>query len=202
MAALAGIYNDLDVNDEYYAEEYEYCNSMWGEVWRILDDVMLACSNSHMYAFLDANYFGGLLEENYRFEGGYTPDDRLVELQTKEGELLNDYRKLLIEIYSSDSYDIYEEYNEPVAEIYIELVKLRRAIAEETGYDSYIEYAYDGFGRDYMPEDLDEYKAAVKQKLVPLYKELSAAGAFDNIFYDLHGIRVYEVYEKQRSLRY
>ena len=186
MAALAGIYNDLDVNDEYYAEEYEYCNSMWGEVWRILDDVMLACSNSHMYAFLDANYFGGLLEENYRFEGGYTPDDRLVELQTKEGELLNDYRKLLIEIYSSDSYDIYEEYNEPVAEIYIELVKLRRAIAEETGYDSYIEYAYDGFGRDYMPEDLDEYKAAVKQKLVPLYKELSAAGAFDNIFYDLH----------------
>ena len=185
MAALAGIYNDLDVNDEYYAEEYEYCNSMWGEVWRILDDVMLACSNSHMYAFLDANYFGGLLEENYRFEGGYTPDDRLVELQTKEGELLNDYRKLLIEIYSSDSYDIYEEYNEPVAEIYIELVKLRRAIAEETGYDSYIEYAYDGFGRDYMPEDLDEYKAAVKQKLVPLYKELSAAGAFDNMYYDL-----------------
>lgn len=185
MAALACIYNDLDVNDEYYAGENDYCNSMWGEVWRILDDVMLACYNSHMYAFLDANYFGGLLEENYSFEDGYTPDDELVELQTKESELLNDYRKLLIEIYASDSYDIYEEYNEPVAEIYIELVKLRRAIAEKTGYDSYIEYAYDGFGRDYAPEDLDEYKAAVKSKLVPLYKELSAAGAFDNMYYDL-----------------
>ena len=64
-------------------------------------------------------------------------------------------------------------------------MKLRRAIAEETGYDSYIEYAYDGFGREYEPEDLDEYTAAVKQKLVPLYKELSAAGAFDNMYYDL-----------------
>ena len=185
MAALACIYNDLDVNDEYYSEEYDYCNSMWGEVWRIFDDVMLVCSNSNMYAFLDANYFGGLLEENYSANDGYIPDDRLVELQTKESELLNDYHKLLIELCASDSYDVYEEYNEPVAEIYIELVKLRRAIAEETGYDSYIEYAYDGFGREYEPEDLDEYTAAVKQKLVPLYKELSAAGAFDNMYYDL-----------------
>ena len=45
MTVLAGIYNDLDVNNEYYAEEYSYCSSMWGEVLRIFDDVMLACSN-------------------------------------------------------------------------------------------------------------------------------------------------------------
>lgn len=185
MTVLAGIYNDLDVNNEYYAEEYSYCNSMWGEVLRIFDDVMLACSNSHMYAFLDANYFGGFLEENYGLEDGYIPDDELVELQTKESELLNDYRRLLIDFYASDSYDIYEEYNEPVAEIYIELVKLRRAIAEEMGYDSYIEYAYTCFGREYEPDDLDGYTAAVKQKLVPLYKDLSEAGTFDDMYYEL-----------------
>lgn len=185
MTVLAGIYNDLDVNNEYYAEEYSYCSSMWGEVLRIFDDVMLACSNSHMYAFLDANYFGGFLEENYSYEDGYIPDDELVELQTKESKLLNDYRRLLIDLYASDSYDIYEEYNGPVAEIYIELVKLRRAIAEFIGYDSYIEYAYDGFGREYEPDDLDEYTDAVKQKLVPLYKELSGAGTFDDMYYEL-----------------
>ena len=185
MTVLAGIYNDLDVNNEYYAEEYSYCSSMWGEVLRIFDDVMLACSNSHMYAFLDANYFGGFLEENYSYEDGYIPDDELVELQTKESELLYDYRKLINEIYASESYDIYEELSESAAGIYIELVKLRRGIAEKSGYDSYIDYAYDNFGREYGPDDLDEYAAAVKQKLVPLYKELSAAGAFDNMYYDL-----------------
>lgn len=185
MATLACIYYDLDVNDEYYAEEYSYCNSMWGEVWRIFDDTMLACSNSHMCAFLDANYFGGLLEDSYSIEGGYVPDDELVELQTKESELLYDYRKLINDIYASESYDIYEELSESAAGIYIELVKLRRGIAEKSGYDSYIDYAYDNFGREYGPDDLDEYAAAVKQKLVPLYKELSAAGAFDNMYYDL-----------------
>lgn len=188
MDVLAGIYNDLDVNDEYYAEECSYCSSMWGEVLRLYDDVMLACSNSHMCAFLDANYFGGILEDSYSAYDGYTPDDELVELQTRESELLTDYRSLLIDLYASDSYDIYEEYNEPVAGIYIKLVKLRRAIAEETGYDSYIEYAYDNFGREYEPDDLEEYISEAKKQLVPLYKELRNAGAFNNMYYSLREI--------------
>ena len=187
MAVLSRIYCDLDVNDEYYAGEYSYCSNMCGEVLRLYDDVMLACAGSHMYPFLDSKYFDGMLLENYYASGedGYIPDDELVELQTKESELLNDYRRLLIDFYASDSYYKYEEYNGPAAEIYIELVKLRRAIAEEMGYDSYIEYAYDGFGREYEPDDLVEYTAAVKQKLVPLYKELSGADAFDDMYYEL-----------------
>ncbi len=185
MTSLAGIRSDLDVNDEYYSEEYSYCGSIWGEVSRVFDDVMIACSNSHMSSFLDSNYFGGFLEDNYNVEGGYTPDDELVALQTRESELQSDYRKLLIKINASDSYDIYEECNEAVAEIYIELVKLRHDIAEKTGYNSYAEYAYDSFGREYEPDELEEYITAIKSELIPLYKELSAEGAFDGMYYDL-----------------
>lgn len=188
MLVLASIYNDLDVSDEFYADEYVYCSVMWGKVQSFFEDVLMVCYNSHMSAFLDANYFNGYLDESYGNEDGFAADGRLVELQERESELLNDYRGFLLEINASDSYDVYEEYNESVAEIYIELIKLRREIAEEMGYESYIEYAYDGLGREYEPEELEEYTAAVKAKLVPLYKELNEKGAFYYMYYDLREV--------------
>ena len=54
--------------------------------------------------------------------------------------------------YVSDKLD--EAMNEAVGETFRELIQVRTEIAEEAGYDSYIDYAYSCYNRDYRPKDV------------------------------------------------
>lgn len=169
MYTLAEIRSDIDTSDEYYAEEYDYCCEADAAVTSLFDEVMVACVESDLKGRLDYEYFDGMLEANYSglYENGM---EKLTELYEQESELLIDYRDALIELYSyEDTNEAYKACNEEMAQIYIDLVKLRHAEAREIGYDSYVEYAYDGFGRGYTADDLRDYLAAVKDELIPLY---------------------------------
>lgn len=169
MYTLAEIRSDLDTSDEYYEEEYEYCREADAAVSSLFDEVMLACVNSDLKDRLDHEYFNGMLEANYSglYENG---TEKLTELYEQESELLIDYRDALIELNSyEDTDEAYKTCNGKMAQIYIDLVKLRHAKAKEIGYDSYADYAYDGFGRSYTADDLRDYIAAIKDKLIPLY---------------------------------
>lgn len=185
MSTLAELRSDLDTSDEYYAEEYEYCMDADAEVSALFDELMLACTDSDLKDELDNHYFGGMLESNYA--GWYGNGmEKLLELYAQEAELLGDYREKLIEFYSvEDVEEAYRTYNPEIAQIYIDLIKVRKDIAAEVGYDSYEELAYADFGREYTPDDLEDYLAAIEEYIIPLFFAADEKGiletAYDNL---------------------
>lgn len=196
MSNLALIRSNLDTSDEYYADEDAWCSSQSGEVERILDDLLRYCAKSDIADELDEEYFDGYLAENYGDDsiGEYT--DEIVELYEQESELQTRYYELSTEMseVSIRDTDKWDEFNAEAAEIYIDLIKVHRQLADEFGYESYYEMAYEDFGRDYSAEDTEDYVNAIKKYMVPLYK----AAIEDGSLYDRYDIGTMR---PQRSFR-
>ena len=63
-----------------------------------------------------------------------------------------------------------DAFPEAAAELYLRLTALRRAQAEEAGFDSYAEYAYQAhYAREYGPGDIARLRETVRERLAPLY---------------------------------
>lgn len=188
MQTLAGIRSDIDTSDEYYAEEYEFCCNTEVELSNTFDELMTACADSALAEKLDEEYFLGMLAE--RYSADYTENlEEIFKLYEEENRLLGEYRAAMVEFYAEDEPDAaYGEYNPEVCGIYIELVKLRNAMAQLMGYDSYEELAYADYGREYTPDDLREYFAAVREYILPLYKKALEDGAIDRAYENVYSI--------------
>ena len=63
-------------------------------------------------------------------------------------------------------------YNEQAGAIYLDLIQTRNEIAQTLGFESYVEYAYATYERDYTPEDALALAETVKRELVPVFTEL------------------------------
>jgi len=123
-------------------------------------------------------------------------DDQLLEISKQASEKVQRYNELTLAqlsvtvdgaVYTMDSLDEIEdedlywevasalakEENAQLAPILIDLIDLYNQSAELSGYDSYAELAYEGFGRDYTPEDAQALHAAVKESIVPLYQAMA-----------------------------
>ena len=72
-----------------------------------------------------------------------------------------------------------ERRTELAKSIFVELVRTRRLIADEMGYDSYTDFAYDTIYHDYTPEDMAKFTKNVKDYIVPVYTNLA-----DKVFYN------------------
>ena len=197
MYVLADIRNCLDLTDSFYAEEYSVCMDLGATVDDILDEMYYACGESKYAGKLEEEYFWEGFAEEYSDSSESKFTDRYVQLLQEESELTAEYRELTAEmtvtvkgqeldIYtalnSARSYNeyysilmaYYEKYNSLLGDLFIRLVKVRNAMAEETGYDSYEEMAYDYlYERDYTPEDADAYLQDIKTYIVPVYTALS-----------------------------
>lgn len=190
MANIALIRSDLDIDDDYYADENDWCSENGAEVERILDDLLRYCANSDICDELDEKYFDGYLEENYAEDASFEYTDELVALYAKESVLVSSYYEISVQMAYTDlsETEAWDEFNRSAAEIYIRLIKVRRDIAEEAGYDSYVDMAYEQFGREYGPEDIEDYTAAIKKHITPLYIESLYSGVFFSI-YDIGSMR-------------
>lgn len=126
----------------------------------------------------------------------YTETDKaLLSLSKEASRKVQQYNALTLaqisvtlngETYTMDSLDEIEEEalywevatalgkkeNEQLAPILIDLIGLYNQTAELSGYDSYAELAYEGYSRDYTPEDARALHAAVKESIVPVYQEI------------------------------
>lgn len=125
-------------------------------------------------------------------------DDSLFALTTQEQQLVQQYEAL----YKSDyavtvkgktwtkaQYEanppkdaalseqvqlaLVQKLNSLVGPIYQQLVQVRTQIAQQSGYESYAEYAYLAYGRDYTTADSRALQQVVKQSIVPLYQRLA-----------------------------
>ena len=146
------------------------------------------------YADLIRKLLGGddLAEE---LEDYTETDEALLSLSKEASRKVQQYNALTLaqisvtldgETYTMDSLDeigdeaLYWEVatalgkkeNEQLAPILIDLIGLYNQTAELSGYDSYAELAYEGYSRDYTPEDARALHAAVKESIVPVYQEI------------------------------
>lgn len=146
------------------------------------------------YADLARKLLGGddLAEE---LEDYTETDEALLSLSKEASRKVQQYNALTLaqisvtldgETYTMDSLDEIEEEalywevatalgkkeNEQLAPILIDLIGLYNQTAELSGYDSYAELAYEGYSRDYTPEDARALHGAVKESIVPVYQEI------------------------------
>ena len=208
MEALSTIRSDSDVTDAYYSEELAFCSDAVITFRGKLEEVFAACAASDLKDdFTD--YFGeGFLDD---YGEDYVYPERLFALQKQENELVNRYftalaaQRLTIGgvdytlddlLYADrdgalpgnltieqavDQY--YDQANSELGSIFVDLVKVRHALAAEAGYDSFIDMAYDQNYRDFTPDAAAKFSEAVQTELVPLYSEAKERDLVDAAFY-------------------
>ena len=104
--------------------------------------------------------------EQYRQYEGVT--DRQRELRARDIALMSEYNALAGQTFTDAAAK-----NKTLGEFYLELAAVRRELADAYGYDSYAHYAYEKtYGRDYTPEEIRSFHAAVKEHIVSLSGEL------------------------------
>ncbi len=198
MYWLADTRSNIDVTDEFYYNECLFMAETSPLVDEKIDEMLYALAGCPISVLIDKQYYGGGYLSNYT--GEYVYNEELVNLFQRESELIIEYQTLIssatVEIngetvlvdeyltenyYDDDKYYeclelYYEKYGVLAGEIYIQLVDVRQKIAYECGYDSYIDYAYDAYSRDYSPDDVREYVRTVTLGVVPLYIDLYNSG--------------------------
>ena len=173
---LAMIAYFRDLTDSYWQAEYAYCTQYSAQVDAGLDRLYRSLAQSPIRETLEGDdYFGADYFDSYEGESIY--DDYLTGLFSQEAALVGQYQTLWSDSseaeYYSDAY--FEEYGSQMAEVFLELVRLRQEIASYVGYDSYPEFAYDFYyGRDYTVQQATSYMADIRAELVPLYRQLDA----------------------------
>ena len=118
--------------------------------------------------------------------------DRMFELHDEEERLVQSYDRVMAQPqvtvdgqvwteerlngadlsnseYRNISEQLEQAQNQEAGEIYRELIRVRTEIAEEAGYDNYIDYAYGVvYNRDYSLEDIRQVWKSVKKTIVPM----------------------------------
>lgn len=71
---------------------------------------------------------------------------------------------------------LYEAYldlfNREAGSIFLDLIAVRREIADRLGYDSYADYRYDCLGRSYSPQAAARLSEQVQAEFVPIFSEM------------------------------
>ncbi|MBP0963150.1 MAG: hypothetical protein J6Q99_02530 [Oscillospiraceae bacterium] len=97
--------------------------------------------------------------------------DRLAQLLAQEDQLMKKYSQRAAQPGFSN-----EKKGMDLAEIYLELVALRKEIAALYGYESVAEYYYrQVYARDYSPEEAAQFHANVKEYILPIYEQLCSS---------------------------
>ena len=217
LDTIAMIRSDADQTDEYYRSEYDRCEVMTAQVEQWREQMLRACAASSLRPVLEhRGYFGpGELDE---YEGEEAFDDAIVALYQRESELLAEYRALMAddaveidgntmslneylarESLSEEEYrDAYlawlEKVNGEAAGIYAELLGVRIEMAEAMGYDSYEQYCYDYYYRDYSPDEARDWLEEIRRELGPYRQSLFDTGEYDKLDYPVLSERLLRSY--------
>ena len=115
--------------------------------------------------------FSGLSTESVEitYEGKTATAAELIDRYAKKyGDASSKYKKA-----KEDCERLYSiEVQARTDGLLVELIKVRRLIADELGYESYTEYAYELQGHDYSPESAFKLTADIASYAVPVYQKL------------------------------
>lgn len=193
MDSLSYIRHTIDLNDEYYETENNWCEEQSPLIEQALEKCYIAMGQSDLRDRLEEEYF---TEDFFDFydENQIYSNDRVVKLMQKDNDLQAQYMALQSDqtiewngeevLYENiigdesldyDSYLMayqlyYNKYNPQVGEIFAEMIRTRNEIARELGYDTFADFAYFYYyDRDYTPEEAEDYLSDIAAELAPMY---------------------------------
>lgn len=170
MRNYADIQVAKDSSSKYWTDEYAYITGSYPSFANVVEDMYVAAANSPHNERFESEYFGDGLIEEYKDGGKLT--DELVALFEKEEELENAYITLASP-ESNESSSGENALKHRKTEIFIELVKVRKQIADEFGHKTYATYAYESLGRDYSAEKASRLLDDICEYILPTYQILS-----------------------------
>ena len=199
MVSLARIRRDIDTRDEFYDAEVTFYNQEMPKLQPVFKAWTTATLESPFRAQLEEKYGAVPFINAEMSTKTFSP--AIVEDLQKENALRTRYSKLIASAqipFRGETYTLsqlspwklnpddeirkeawvaegnwYNEHGAELDEIYDELVKLRDGMGRKLGYDGYTQLGYYRMQRNcYGPEDIDNFRIAVQQYLVPVAKKL------------------------------
>lgn len=187
---FVSIWYSIDTSDQAAQQEYRYFSDQDPVLTDALHRLYAAVAGSpHAHALEMTGYGDGYFAS---FADGGGHHSRLSELQAQEAALMARYDELTTgqtvvfqgeDILWNDlaadpdltggSYEeavqvYYDTYASAIGELMIQLIPIRQELAQRSGYDSYEEYMFDSYYRDYTPEQALAYAQDVCRELAPL----------------------------------
>ena len=207
MESLAFIHYSIDTSDAKWAAEVDFYDENNGVYAQELEALYVACAQSEYKEKFENDIFGaGTLDP---YVTGPVITDEIAELMQREAELKSqfaafDYTKEVFTFEGregtidqhaarmsesdTDRYNamidkLYEAINKATAPILIELVKVRKEISRLSGYDHYVDYAYENaLYRDYTPAQADALVEQIISKVVPIYVDETSSGRLSSYY--------------------
>ena len=159
MLTLLTVKISVNTEDEFHRKEYNRLGEDSTVIRDALEAMLVSAAGSRHAQRLQNELFGAGFIKRYSAE---RLTERANELFLLETRLENEYLAL------SGG----KEHRDKIKEIFTELVKVRRLIADELGYGSYTEYAYETIYHDYSPEDISRLCGYVAKHVLPVAIEL------------------------------
>jgi len=179
--SLADIRYCADLTDLYWEDEYNFCTANSAAVDAALEELYYVLAESACREELEGeDYFGAGFFESYDGENNW--DASFTALLEQEAELQNRYYDLSTQSldYEFGTEIYYAECGEEMAELLVELIRLRREIAAYWGYDDYVSFAnvfY--YYRDYTTAQMEDYLQQIQLELVDLYRRVCESDNWD-----------------------
>lgn len=185
--AIAQVRNYADVNDSFYSEEMEYLNRWDARIQNAYDQLFEQIEASRFGSMSD-RIFGesgvedlqmsaqassqeilSLQEQEKELEAQYYYTYAQATVETPEGEVL--YADLEPEGQQAYYESFIQRYSAQMGELFMQLVQLRRQMAQALGYESYTRVAdLEMLRIGYTREEIRSFREQLKQTLVPVYR--------------------------------
>ncbi|MBQ3216082.1 MAG: hypothetical protein IJB11_08180 [Oscillospiraceae bacterium] len=158
---LAYIRYNLNLSDEYWQQEHEFCTENMAQVESEMDLLLHTLADSPHRDYLERQEYVG---EGFfdAYEGDSIWTEKFTALINQENGLEAEYYALVESNASVDQ----------LAQLLVDMVSLRQQIATEAGYADYPSFAYDFYyQRDYSVAEVKAYLTDVQEQLVSLYQQ-------------------------------
>lgn len=177
--SLIGIEYDANGAEERLAEISAELSAQSSILYDRCYQVLSLLANTPCQDIIEADVGEAKMEHLRNYEA---VSDRMFELYQEEKQLIQSYDQIM----SQSPQTTVEDQYRGAGEIFCELVQVRNLIAQEAGYDNYVDYAYrEIYNRDYTLEDIQAVWEAVKENIVPM-EDVVASGINSREFRGLH----------------
>ena len=182
--SLADLHCSADLTDEYWSREYAWCMEHSADVDAALEALYYGLAASPSREKLeDPKFFGPGFFDDYTGDSQW--DETFTALLEQEAALISRYYDLSEEAlaYGTGTEALYDACGENMAQLLVELIRVRQEMASYFGYEDYTHFAWDfTYYRDFTPEDAQALREDIRKELVPLYRTTAEIDAWDRLF--------------------
>ncbi len=166
-----------DFEKDYFGEDI----SEYQDGGRLSDEVVaLLAKEGEMESTY--NTLSSTATFEFRGEVG-TYDEFLAEIQKKYESMLGSAQYLSEKLTLDLAYE--NQIVEPINDLYVELVRTRKEIADALGYENYLPFAYEENGYEYTPDDMKGLIEEIKSYATHIY--------WDDEFYSAYSLKMQSI---------